>query len=97
MRSGTGRSFRESQIAKGTKKDSQMNPIIENLEQSDSEKSSQDKSVRKNTSEDDGEDLGRSDEDIDLDKVEVNSKGSPVKPKSKPILTSEEVAKIRSQ
>lgn len=73
-----------------------MNPIDENIEVVESD-TSETKTKRHDSDSgededdfDDEEDLGRSGENIDLNKVEVNSKASPNKI-SKPLLSLEEI------
>lgn len=88
MKSGT--SFRDSnmgnQVTGKNLRGTNMNPIDEKLEQSESEKS--EKASRKLHVSDSDEDdnFGRSGENIDLGIVEVKSTKSPHK-SSKPILT----------
>jgi hypothetical protein len=62
-----------------------MNPIEERMEVIESD-TSEIKTKRHDSSEDEDEDLGRSGEQIDLKNVEVNSKASPAKT-PKPILS----------
>lgn len=74
---------------------SNMNPIDEKLEQSESEKSeTRTKRIEPSDSEEEEDGFGRSVEHIDLASVEVKSNRSPEK-QSKPILSKEEVEYIR--